>query len=376
MSEPFSRRPEALTHPIYARLLCMQLQQAGLDRDQVLAAAGLDWDSLMAENRLLSHDTSARLVLAAMAATGKPWLGLDLGAQAPVSAHGALGFAVVTARDLSGILAVLARHGALTLHSLVWRLLATPQGATLQVTDPSGWGAASGFLVDAVMAATLRAIESALGRLPVGLKVDMPTPPPTWISQYERFAPVEIRFGQAHLALHVDAAALACPCLGADARAHASACRDCESAMADRAGRSVAQRVAGLLGGALPGRYPALDEVAACCGLKPRTLMRRLAAEGCSYQALLDEARRSRARWLLQHSQLSVEDIAAQLGYADTSNFSRTVRRWFGATPRALRASGAPPGRLYSPPSSSASEPGKAARVMTPRTTTFGTEEV
>jgi AraC-like DNA-binding protein len=35
-----------------------------------------------------------------------------------------------------------------------------------------------------------------------------------------------------------------------------------------------------------------------------------------------------------------VEEIAARLGYVDTSNFSRTVRRWFGVTPRELRESG------------------------------------
>jgi len=38
-----------------------------------------------------------------------------------------------------------------------------------------------------------------------------------------------------------------------------------------------------------------------------------------------------------------VEEIAARLGYVDTSNFSRTVRRWFGATPRELREAGAAP---------------------------------
>jgi AraC-like DNA-binding protein len=65
--------------------------------------------------------------------------------------------------------------------------------------------------------------------------------------------------------------------------------------------------------------------------------MRRLAAEGTSFQSLLDAARKTRALWLLQHSSRSVEDIAAQLGYADTSNFSRTLRRWCGRTPRELR---------------------------------------
>ena len=34
-----------------------------------------------------------------------------------------------------------------------------------------------------------------------------------------------------------------------------------------------------------------------------------------------------------------VEQVAAQLGYADTSNFSRTFRRWFEMTPRDMRQS-------------------------------------
>jgi AraC-like DNA-binding protein len=334
--------PDSLIHPIYARMLRMMLLQAGVDSDRVLAEAGLDWVTLMADDRHLSRDASAKLVLAAVAATGKPWLGLELGAQAPVSAHGSLGFAVVTAPDLAAMFAVLARYGALTLHSLVWSLQLTPQGATLQVSDRSRWGAANGFLVDAVMAATLRTIEAALGRLPLGIHVDLPMPSPAWAAQYQRFEPVAFRFGQPCLAFHVSAAALAGPCLGADPRAHANACRDCESVLTQRAGRSVAERVAGLLGDAIPGRYPQLEEVAALCGLAPRTLMRRLASEGRSFQTLLDEARRQRALWLLQQTGLSVEEIAAQLGYADTSNFSRTVRRWFGTTPRALRQSPGP----------------------------------
>ena len=68
--------------------------------------------------------------------------------------------------------------------------------------------------------------------------------------------------------------------------------------------------------------------------------MRRLAAQGTSFQNLPDVARKARALWLLQHSPDSVETIAAQLGYADTSNFSRTLWRWYGLTPRALRRQG------------------------------------
>ena len=48
--------------------------------------------------------------------------------------------------------------------------------------------------------------------------------------------------------------------------------------------------------------------------------------------------RQERAGWYLAHTRLSVEEIAARLGYADTSNFSRTYRRWFGRTPSQARA--------------------------------------
>ena len=86
-----------------------------------------------------------------------------------------------------------------------------------------------------------------------------------------------------------------------------------------------------------------MADIAARCGISPRTLIRRLHDDGATYQALLDAARKQRALWLLRHTSEPVEEIAARLGYADTSNFSRTVRRWFGATPRELRDVAAEP---------------------------------
>ena len=79
------------------------------------------------------------------------------------------------------------------------------------------------------------------------------------------------------------------------------------------------------------------------CGVSERTLMRHLAREGTSFQQLHDSHQQSRALWLLLHTAHSVEEIAARLGYTDTSNFSRTVKRWFGSTPSALRRGGAVP---------------------------------
>ena len=108
----------------------------------------------------------------------------------------------------------------------------------------------------------------------------------------------------------------------------------------------MAQRVAGLLASVDDGAYPRMADVAARCGISSRTLIRRLHEDGATFQQLLDAARKQRALWMLLHTAEPVEEIAARLGYVDTSNFSRTVRRWFGATPREVREGKAPRVRM------------------------------
>jgi AraC-like DNA-binding protein len=85
------------------------------------------------------------------------------------------------------------------------------------------------------------------------------------------------------------------------------------------------------------GDYPSLSEMAKDLYMSNRTLIRKLKAQGTSYQMLLDDVRQELAVWYLRQTDMPVEAIAERLGYRDTSNFSRTCKRWFGLTPRAIR---------------------------------------
>jgi len=111
----------------------------------------------------------------------------------------------------------------------------------------------------------------------------------------------------------------------------------CEQLCADlasrrRDGSGLAQQVRVLLAQRLA-FDPSLAGVAAGLGLSERTLRRRLATEGTSFQVLLDQVRSSLARALLESGALSVGEVAHRLGYAEASSFIQAHRRWHGSTP-------------------------------------------
>jgi AraC-like DNA-binding protein len=80
-----------------------------------------------------------------------------------------------------------------------------------------------------------------------------------------------------------------------------------------------------------------LESIASQLELSPRTLRRRLAAEGVSFSTLVEQSRRDEALRLLRSSRLSVEDVARQLGYTNASTFVRAFHRWTGQTPKQYR---------------------------------------
>jgi AraC-like DNA-binding protein len=81
-----------------------------------------------------------------------------------------------------------------------------------------------------------------------------------------------------------------------------------------------------------------VDVVARHLGMSTRTLQRRLAAAGISFQELLDETRREAAERCLTDSSLSIGEVAYLLGYSEPAAFHRAFKRWMGVTPQIFRA--------------------------------------
>jgi AraC-like DNA-binding protein len=80
------------------------------------------------------------------------------------------------------------------------------------------------------------------------------------------------------------------------------------------------------------------DQTAKAMGIHARTLQRRLRDEGTSFEKIKDDARREWAEDLVTQPSVALSQIALMLGYAGSSAFSRSFRRWFGEAPRTYRA--------------------------------------
>jgi AraC-like DNA-binding protein len=81
---------------------------------------------------------------------------------------------------------------------------------------------------------------------------------------------------------------------------------------------------------------PTAADLASKMKLSVRTLQRRLAAEGTSFSALLDEVRRDYTLSALSKKKLTCDELSEKLGYCQQSTFTRAVRRWTGKPPSAL----------------------------------------
>jgi AraC-like DNA-binding protein len=116
-----------------------------------------------------------------------------------------------------------------------------------------------------------------------------------------------------------------------------------EAALRDYAkARSLSEQVGAILGRSMQGERPSVDAVAKQLHLSPRTLQRRLAEEGTSYQQQLDLVRQQTARHLLTSTDLEAGEIAFFLGFEEINSFTRAFHHWEGTTPSRWREAARP----------------------------------
>lgn len=77
---------------------------------------------------------------------------------------------------------------------------------------------------------------------------------------------------------------------------------------------------------------PSMETIARDLNVTERTLRRRLTAEGTSFAEIANDVRRRLTLRYLETTRMSADDIAAKVGFSDSANLRRAVKRWTGRT--------------------------------------------
>lgn len=79
------------------------------------------------------------------------------------------------------------------------------------------------------------------------------------------------------------------------------------------------------------------EQVAEHLNVSTRTLQRRLQEEGTSFLEVMDSQRKQKAFELICKTHKSLKEVAAELGFSESSTFYRACHRWFDQTPNSMR---------------------------------------
>jgi len=191
-------------------------------------------------------------------------------------------------------------------------------------------------LGEAAVATMFKVLRSLCGSewWPVELRFAHRAPPD--LRPYRRYFGVSPTFDAAEYAVVFDASWLKRPVPEGDVQLVRLLQQHILALETKYEGNLVAQ-VRAVLRSAILAGHAGEEQIAALLSLHKRTMHRRLVAEGTQFRVLDAECRYDIARQFLEHSALAINEIAAALGYAESSVFTRAFRRWSGKTPTRWR---------------------------------------
>ncbi|AJX35314.1 AraC family transcriptional regulator [Burkholderia oklahomensis] len=330
-----SDRPSIPT--AYADLMLDILDERGVAKAVALKRAEIDAARLRNVDGRISASEWARLSRCAMTLAEDEGLGIEYGLRQLPTAHGTLGYAVITSATLRDLLDTSAKYSRSRLSVYAIYLKEDGVSATLTVREKVPLGNLRNFFFECVLVGIAATVKFLFPDLFEQIELGFTWPQPDYFERYRDRLP-KVNFRASDNQLRLPSSSLARKSLLANAAAHSQAIRqlDREMALLNLDASDLVDRVrAGLM--LSEDGYPSLARLASSLFLSERTLKRRLREHGTSYREMLEKARYRDACALLRETDLSLADVSAKLGYQNPPTFTRAFRRWSGIAPSRYR---------------------------------------
>lgn len=310
----------------------------GIDVPELLRDAGFDPETLHGQNARVPVDEITVLWQLAVKRTGRPTLGLDHALATTHSKLGTVGHVMAASSTLDEALQRVVRYIGAISDATAFSLHTEPRGTWIAIDHTGGTLPIPRQRVEYALLTVLVQCRWLARRALCPLRAEFVYPAPGDDSLHREAFGCEVRFDAGANRILISSAdmAMALPTHHPDLLGIQESLLDNQLDLLGQTTTSTL--VCAEITRRLHAGEPRRQDVASALGLAEHTLRRRLQEEAVSYQALLDRTRRELAQQYLADARHTLTAVADLLGFADSSNFFRACKRWFGVPPAQYRA--------------------------------------
>ena len=190
---------------------------------------------------------------------------------------------------------------------------------------------------DAIMSTATRTFRFVQPQKNAIRQIDLAKPKPKNTLQYERYFKAPIIWDSERFAIHLYSDCLALPSMHAHPELLTYNENKCIERLQELDASPFLSIVEVFVRKNLEHNGVSIDQVAAGLKISVRSLQRSLQSENTSFKYLLDGIRRVEAQKYIETTPLSITQVAYNLGFSDSGNFTRAFKRWYNCSPNQYR---------------------------------------
>ena len=334
-----SRSTSATIPPNILRYLVLVADGYGVDLQPLLTRVGLDEAVLRSAALRVSYRQGSAVIRCALELTGDEHLGLRVGAAQHLTAWGLLGFAQMASDTVRAAIETGVRYQNLSGAMVVWSAEPEDAGYVLRadLPDPALDPGVAVFLIEEAFSSVVTLTRLAVSPTFAPRLVEFAFPAPRDTHPCREVFRCPVRFASARNRVVLDSTWVRTAMPARDPVVYASMVAMLDAQVAVRRDQQDLLEVLEVsIAQSLP-TVPSFAEQARRHAASERTLRRRLAECGTTYEAVVDGVRRERVEQLLRRPEATLREVARQAGFSDVRALRRAVRRWHGVSTGQLR---------------------------------------
>jgi len=324
-------------HAYKIEALARFMAEEGVAPEQTLAETGLSFDTLSLPDTRTSLQQLATVFHNMMEHGNDPTIALRAGQHMRVSNYGLYGYALLSSASLRKTLDFAVRCHKLATPTTTMLLEEHGDVASFSMTDALGVDELHRFNLEFQLSLVFSLTKDILGSQFRYDSVRLSYNAPEHCVHYEEILQCRALFDQPRSEFQFPRELLDRPLLRSNVITEAMVNELCDNMMKEQAQQTDLTRKIYDLLLRDPGNMPSSEHVASTLAITARTLRRKLESQGTCYQAIVDEVRKELSIKFLRQTELSVDDIATQVGFSDAANFRNAFKRWTNKTPGMYR---------------------------------------